>query len=57
MSRFLILSRPKSSTSWKALSHIMEGGVGNDDDEMSQEIEVSHSICTAYVSGVVDGRR
>jgi len=36
----------------------MEGGVENDDDdEMSQGIEVSHSICTAYVSGVVDGRR
>jgi len=33
----------------------MEEGVENDDnDELSRGVEINHSSCTMYVSGVID---
>jgi len=39
----------------RVLSRTAEEGVENDDnDEWGQGVEVNHSSCTMYVSGVID---
>jgi len=39
----------------RIFSRITEEGLENDDnDELDQGIEVGHSSCTMYVSGIID---
>jgi len=39
----------------RSLSQIAEEGVDNDDnDELGQGVDLNHSSCTMYVSGVID---